>query len=217
MSTPIQLYTKATPNGRKVSIALEEMGLPYESHCIDIHSDQQLTADYLERVNPNGKIPAIIDPDGPGGAEHRVFESGAILIYLAEKSGRFLATDPAQRSETLQWLFFQNAGVGPMFGQFGHFFKFGKDNCDHPYPVERYTKEVRRLLGVLEKQLTDQEYLVKEYSIADMSTFPWVGCLDWGYDAAQELGLADFPNVAAWRERCEARPAAKLGAQVCGT
>lgn len=212
----IQLYTVATPNGRKISIALEEMNLAYEAHCVDMRNGEQLTEDYLKNINPNGKIPAIIDPDGPGGAEHRVFESGAILIYLAEKSGKFLSNDPVKRSETIQWLFFQNAGVGPMFGQFGHFFKFGKDNCDHPYPVERYKKETRRLLGVLDTQLEGKEYLVGEYSIADISTFPWVGCLDWGYGAKEELGLEEFKNVIAWYERCMSRPAVQAGSNVCG-
>jgi len=216
MSQPIQLYTVATPNGRKASIALEEMDLPYEAHCVDIGKGEQFTEEYVKNVNPNSKIPAIIDPDGPSGSEHRVFESGAILIYLAEKSGQLLSTDPAKRSETIQWLFFQNAGVGPMFGQFGHFYKFGKDNCDHPYPVERYAKETKRLLGVLEQQLDGQAYLVGEYSIADISTFPWVGCLDWGYEASEYLGLNDFPNVEAWHERCASRPAAEKGAKVCG-
>jgi GST-like protein len=213
---PIKLYTKATPNGRKVSIALEEMDLPYEAHCVDLMNGENLTPEYMKTVNPNGKIPAIIDPNGPGGVEHQVFESGAILIYLAEKSGQLLSTDPVVRSQTLQWLFFQNAGVGPMFGQFGHFFKFGKDNCDHPYPVTRYTKETKRLLGVLETQLEGKDFLVGEYSIADISTFPWVGCLDWGYEASEALELHEYPNVAAWRERCETRPAAQRGAAVCG-
>ncbi|HMA79061.1 MAG TPA: glutathione binding-like protein [Candidatus Paceibacterota bacterium] len=216
MIQPIQLYTVATPNGRKVSIALEAMGLPYEAHCVDIGAGEQFTEEFVTKVNPNSKIPAIIDPDGPDGAEHRVFESGAILMYLAEKSGQLLSRDPAKRSETIQWLFFQNAGVGPMFGQFGHFYKFGKDNCDHPYPVERYTKEVKRLLGVLEQQLEGQEYLVGEYSIADISTFPWVGCLDWGYEAKEFLGLNEYPNVMAWHERNADKPASKKGAEVCG-
>jgi GST-like protein len=215
MSQPIQLYTRATPNGRKISIALEQMELPYEAHCVDL-GGEQFTEEYVKNVNPNSKIPAIIDPDGPGGVEHRVFESGAILMYLAEKSGKLLSSDPAKRSETIQWLFFQNAGVGPMFGQFGHFFKFGKDNCDHPYPVERYTTEVKRLLAVLEQQLEGQDYLVGEYSIADISTFPWVGCLEWGYEATEHLGLADFPNVMAWHERCASKPASLKGVDVCG-
>lgn len=214
MSHPIHLYTLATPNGRKVSIALEELQLPYEAHCIDITQGEQFSDEFIQR-NPNSKIPAIVDPAGPNGTEHRVFESGAILLYLAEKSGQLLATDPIKRSETLQWLFWQNAGVGPMFGQFGHFYKFATADCDHPYPLKRYTKETKRLLGVLEQRLADRDYLVDEYSIADISTFPWVGCLDWGYGAREYLGLAAFPNVLAWHERCAARPAAVRGAAVC--
>lgn len=216
MSKPIHLYTVATPNGRKASIALEEMELPYKAHCVDIGSGEQFSKEYVKNVNPNSKIPAIIDPDGPNGEEHRVFESGAILMYLAEKSGKLLSNDPVKRSETIQWLFFQNAGVGPMFGQFGHFYKFGKDNCDHPYPVERYTKETKRLLAVLDAQLQGQDYLVDDYSIADISTFPWVGCLDWGYEAKEYLGLIEYKNVMAWHERCAGRPASLKGAEVCG-
>jgi GST-like protein len=216
MTQLIQLYTRATPNGRKISIALEEMELPYEAHCVDMMNGEQFSEEYVKNVNPNSKIPAIIDPAGPGGREHRVFESGAILMYLAEKSGKFLSSDPCKRSETIQWLFFQNAGVGPMFGQFGHFFKFGKDNCDHPYPVERYTTEAKRLLAVLDKQLEGRDYLVGEYSIADISTFPWVGCLDWGYEATEHLGLSEYKNVMAWHERCASKPASIKGSQVCG-
>lgn len=213
---PIQLYTKATPNGRKISIALEEMGLSYDAHCVDIMASENTSEEYLTRVNPNGKIPAIIDPEGPNGKEVRVFESGAILIYLAEKSGKLLSADPVKRIETIQWVFWQNAGVGPMFGQFGHFFVFGgKTNCSDPYPLERYTNEAKRLLGVLEKQLEGREYIVGEYSIADISTFSWVGALDWAYGAREQLGLDEFPNVMAWRERCESRPGAQAGAKVC--
>lgn len=211
----IQLYTLGTPNGQKISIALEEMWLKYTPHCINIMKWEQLTEEYLKNVNPNGKIPAIIDENGPNGSGHRVFESGAILIYLAEKSGQLLSSDPVKRSETIQWLFFQNAGVGPMFGQFGHFYKFGKENCDHPYPVERYKKEVLRLLWVLEKQLEGKEFLVGEYSIADISTFTWVDCLDWAYEASEELNLKDFSNVRAWLDRCKARPAVQRGEKVC--
>nr|WP_238322546.1 glutathione S-transferase N-terminal domain-containing protein [Kordiimonas gwangyangensis] len=180
---PIQLYTLATPNGQKVSIALEEMGLPYEAHRIEIGEGDQFKPDFVA-INPNSKIPAIVDPNGPIGGEDAgdteplsVMESGAILLHLAERSGKFLPTDPRKRAETIQWLFFQMAGVGPMFGQLGHFYKFARANCDHPYPVERYTKEVKRLLGVLEARLEGRDYLVDEYTIADMATFPWVNCL----------------------------------------
>jgi GSH-dependent disulfide-bond oxidoreductase len=214
-NSPIQLYTLGTPNGRKISIALEEMEIPYEAHCINFGADEQKSPEYIKNINPNGKIPAIIDPNGPNNQEHRVFESGAILWYLAEKSGKLLSSDPVKKSQTLQWLFWQNAGVGPMFGQFGHFFKYGKDNCDHPYPVERYKKEVQRLLGVLEAQLEGKDYIVDTYSIADIATFPWIGCLDWGYDAAKEIGLSDFSNITAWLKRCEEKPASQRGIQVC--
>ena len=161
----IQLYSLATPNGQKASIMLEETGIEYDAHMINIMKDDQFTPEYVA-INPNSKIPSIVDPDGPGGKPISIMESGAILIYVAEKSGKFLPTDPRLRNETLQWLFFQVGHVGPMFGQFGHFFKFAKDNCDHPYPVERYTKETKRLLRVLDDRLEGREYLVgDEYSI----------------------------------------------------
>ena len=206
----IQLYSLGTPNGQKVAIALEEMALPYEAHRIDIMAGDQFTDEFVA-INPNSKIPAIVDPKGPGGLSLSVFESGAILIYLAEKSGQYLPTDPAARSECLQWLFFQVGGVGPMFGQFGHFYKYAKDKI--PYGISRYQAETRRLLGVLEKQLEDQDFLIGEdYSIADMATFPWVGALDWGYNAIELLQLnSDFPNVIAWYDRCRQRPAAARG------
>ena len=168
----IQLYSLATPNGQKVSIALEEMELPYTAHLIDILKGEQFH-DNFTAINLNAKIPAIVDPSGPGGGPISIMESGAILIYLAEKSGKLLSPDPRLKCETLQWLFFQAAGVGPMFGQFGHFYKFAKDNCDHPYPVTRYTKETKRLLAVLDKRVSDRSYVAgHEYSIADIATFP---------------------------------------------
>lgn len=211
----IQLYSMATPNGQKASIALEEMGLPYEAHFIDIRKGDQFTPEFLA-INPNNKIPAIVDPDGPGGKPITLFESGAILIYLAEKSGKLLPADPRLRYETLQWLFLQVGGIGPMFGQFGHFYKFAREQCEHPYPLERYTNESKRLLGVLEKRLEGREYLVDEqYTIADIATFPWVGCLERIYDAREQLELEGFPNVLSWHERCAGRPAAKRGAVVC--
>lgn len=216
MTTKIQLYSLATPNGQKVSIALEEMGLPYEAHRIDIMQGEQHSEDF-HRISPNEKIPAIVDPDGPEGESITMMESGAILVYLADKSGQFLPTDPVLRNQTMQWLFFQVGHIGPMFGQFGHFYALGgKDSCDHPYPLERYTNETKRLLGVLEEQLTKHEYVAgTAYSIADMAIFPWVGCLDWGYDAREHLSLSDFPHVEAWHTKCTERPAAKRGAVVC--
>ncbi|WP_108650338.1 glutathione binding-like protein [Dongshaea marina] len=214
----IQLYSLATPNGQKVSIALEELGLPYDAHTIDIMAGDQFSDEFI-RINPNSKIPAIVDlnPDNiEDGQPLPIMESGAILLYLAEKTGKLLSADPRLRVETLQWLFFQVGGIGPMFGQFGHFYRYGRDNCDHPYPVERYATEARRLLGVLETRLEGRHYLVGEaYSIADIATFPWVICLDRFYEASEKLGLSEFPNVAAWVERCRCRPASVRGLEVC--
>ena len=176
----IKLYSLATPNGMKVGVALEEMGIPYEATTVDIRAGTQ-HEEWFRKINPNGKIPAIIDPDGPGG-DHAMMESGAILVHLALKSGMFLSEDPVERSETVQWLFFQVGHIGPMFGQLGHFYVFAKDACDHPYPVERYANETKRLLGVLEERLEGRTFLVGEaYSIADMAIFPW------GRDAASFL------------------------------
>jgi GST-like protein len=211
----IQLYSLATPNGQKVSIMLEETGIPYDAHTINIMKDDQFTEDYI-KINPNSKIPSIVDPDGPDGKSMSMMESGAILIYLADKSGQFLSTDPTLRSETLQWLFFQVGHIGPMFGQFGHFYKFAKDTCDHPYPVERYKKETKRLLAVLEDRLEGREYLVgEEYSIADIAIFPWVSVLNGFYEAGDTLELSTYPNVNEWLSRCESRPAVIAGKKVC--
>lgn len=216
MSLKIQLYSLATPNGQKVSIALEELGLDYDAHTINIMEGDQFTDKFLE-VNPNSKIPAIIDPTGADGEALPIMESGAILLHLAEKTGKLLSKDSRLRSETLQWLFFQMGGIGPMFGQFGHFYKYAKENCDHPYPVERYAKEAKRLLAVLDKRLEGRTYLVgEEYSIADISIFPWVGCLDQFYNASEFLGLDTYKNVNAWFKRCSERPASIKGAKVCG-
>lgn len=215
MTEEIQLYSLATPNGRKVSIALEEMELPYKAFKIDIQKGEQHAREFL-LINPNGKIPAIVDPNGPDGKPLAIMESGAILIYLAEKSGKFLSEDPRTRNETLQWLFFQVGHIGPMFGQFGHFFKYAKDNCPHPYPTERYAKETQRLLGVLEERLKGRDFLVgEEYSIADMATFPWVGALDWGYEAREYLNADLYRNVWEWHDRCMERPKTQAGSQVC--
>lgn len=215
MSEIIQLYSLATPNGQKVSIALEEMGLKYEPHVINIMEGDQFTEQFV-KLNPNSKIPALVDPNGPNGQPINIMESGAILLYLAEKTGQFLSKDPRQKMVTIQWLFFQMASVGPMFGQFGHFFKYAKDNCNHPYPVERYTKEVKRLLGVIEKQLTNNNYISgPEYTIADMAIFPWVSCLDVFYQGKEQLGLQDFPRVQSWLKRCLERKAAAVGMDVC--
>ena len=210
----IQLYSLATPNGQKVSIALEEMGLPYEAHTVNILQGEQ-SLDEFKAINPNSKIPALVDPQGPNGKPLAIFESGAMLLYLAEKTGKLIPADPHRRSKCIQWLFFQMGGVGPMFGQFGHFYRYAKEKL--PYPIERYTNEARRLLGVLETQLGDHHYLVgNEYTIADLATFPWVGCLDWGYDAREYLKVdQDFPKVVAWHARCTEKPASVRGAKVC--
>lgn len=211
----IQLYSLATPNGQKVSIALEEMGLPYDSHRVDILKGDQFKPEFL-KINPNNKIPAIVDPSGPDGKSLAIMESGAILIYLAEKSGKFLPTDQRLRSETLQWLFFQVGGVGPMFGQFGHFFKYATDKCDHPYPKQRYTDETKRLLAVLEKRLEGQDFLVgNQYTIADMATVPWVICLSEFYEGDKQLGLQEYERVNAWTKRVRERPKTAAGMKVC--
>lgn len=212
---PIELYSLATPNGQKVSIALEEMEIPYNAHTINILKGEQLTPEFLA-INPNGKIPAIIDPEGDQGKPLTVFESGAILIYLAKKAQKFLPPEPKLESETLQWLFFQVGGVGPMFGQFGHFYKYAKEKCDHPYPLERYTNESKRLLGVLDHFLNDKSYLVGEqYTIADMATVPWVYGLSVHYNATEALNLSQFKNVNRWVNSILERPKTKAGLSVC--
>ena len=209
----IQLYSLGTPNGQKIGVALEEMELPYEAHRVNIMAGDQFSDEFIA-INPNSKIPAIVDPLGPNGEPLTVFESGAILIYLAEKSGKYLPTDPATRSECLQWLFFQVGGIGPMFGQFGHFYRYAKEKI--PYGINRYQTETLRLLEVLEKRLEERDFLMGEdYTIADMATFPWVGALDWGYNAAELLQLKqNFPNVMAWYDRCRQRPATARGLEV---
>jgi len=203
----IELYTWGTPNGRKVSIMLEECGLPYNTHKINIGTNiEQFTADYL-KINPNGKIPAIVDPDGPEGAPISLMESGAILVYLAEKSGKFLPRTGGARYKTLEWLMFQMGGVGPMFGQVHHFVRAAKEKV--PYGIERYSKEKDRLYGVLDKRLGEQAYLAGEYSIADMATYPWVSRHEW-----HNTDLNDFPGVKRWFDAISARPAVQRGMAV---
>jgi GST-like protein len=203
----IELYTWGTPNGRKVSIMLEECGLPYNIHKINIGTNiEQFTADYL-KINPNGKIPAIVDPDGPEGAPISLMESGAILVYLAEKSGKFLPRTGGARYKTLEWLMFQMGGVGPMFGQVHHFVRAAKEKV--PYGIERYSKEKDRLYGVLDKRLGEQAYLAGEYSIADMATYPWVSRHEW-----HNTDLNDFPGVKRWFDAISARPAVQRGMAV---
>jgi len=216
MSNKIQLYSLATPNGQKVSVALEEMGIEYDAHTINIQTGDQFTPEFI-KINPNSKIPAIVDPVGNHGKPLAIMESGAILIYLAEKSGKFLSTDSVLRNQTLQWLFFQVGGIGPMFGQFGHFFKYAKEKCQHSYPVERYTTEVKRLLGVLDKRLEENEYLAgTELSIADFATFPWVVCLDKFYNASEVLALGSFTHVDRWLRSLLDRPKVQVGMNICG-
>ena len=207
----LQLYSLPTPNGVKVSILLEELGLPYEAHLVDIGKDETWTPEFLS-LNPNGKIPAVIDPDGPGGKPLPLFESGAILVYLAEKTGRFLPADPAARYETLQWVFFQMAAIGPMFGQLGFFHKFAGRDYEDKRPRDRYVAESRRLLGVLEGRLEGRDWIMgADYTIADIATLGWVRNLIGFYEAGDLVGFADFPRVAAWLERGLARPAVQRG------
>jgi len=210
----LQLYSFPTPNGVKVSILLEELGLAYEPHLVDIGQNETWTPDYLS-LNPNGKIPAIIDPDGPGGKPLPLFESGAILVYLAEKTGRFLPADPAARYETLQWVFFQMAAIGPMFGQVGFFHKFAGREFEDKRPRDRYVAESKRLLGVLEARLEGRDWIMgDDYTIADIAILGWVRNLIGFYEAGDLVGFADFPNVAAWLERGLARPAVQRGLNI---
>jgi len=202
----IDLYTWSTPNGRKVSIMLEETGLAYRVHKIDISKGDQFKPEFVA-INPNSKIPAIIDDDGPGGKLLTLFESGAILIYLAEKTGKLLPKDPAVRYVVLEWVMFQMGGVGPMFGQVHHFLRAAPESV--PYAIERYGKETRRLYGVLDARLSKVEYLAGEYSIADIATYPWVARHEW-----HKVALGDFPNVERWYQAIGARPAVARGMAV---
>ena len=203
----IELYTWSTSNGRKASIMLEELGVDYTVHPVNIHKDDQFTPEFVA-INPNSKIPAIIDTEGPEGGPITVFESGAILIYLAEKFGRFLPTAPVARMEVIQWLMFQMGGIGPMFGQAHHFMRAAKEEV--PYGIERYGKEVRRLYGVLDARLADRDYVAGgDYSIADIAIYPWVFRRDW-----HRVDLNDFPNVNRWFETLGARPAVQRGMDI---
>lgn len=202
----IDLYTWGTPNGRKVSIMLEECALPYRTHPIDIGKGQQHEPAFVA-INPNSKIPAVVDSDGPGGTPFTLFESGAILLYLAKKSGQFFPRDERRQFEALQWLMFQMGGIGPMFGQAHHFLRAAKETV--PYATERYVQESRRLYGVLDGHLQHHDYLADEYSVADIATYPWVARHEW-----HKVDLADFPRVKSWFERIKARPAVARGMQV---
>ena len=211
----LQLYSSPTPNGVKVSIMLEEIGLPYEPHYIDIGADQTWGPEYLS-LNPNGKIPAILDPDGPGGKPLALFESGAILVYLAEKTGKLLPNDPADRYRTLQWVMFQMAAIGPMFGQLGFFHKFAGREYEDKRPLDRYVAESKRLLGVLETQLDGRDWIMGDYSIADVATLGWVRNLIGFYGARDLVEFDSLKNVPAWLERGLARPAVQRGLEIPG-
>ena len=207
----LQLYSLPTPNGVKVSIMLEETGLPYEPHLIDIGKNETWGPEFLS-LNPNGKIPAIIDPNGPGGKPFGLSESGAILLYLAEKTGKLLPKDPAARYETIQWVFFQMAAIGPMFGQLGFFNKFAGKDYEDKRPRDRYVGESKRLLGVLDKHLANREWIMGDsYTIADIATFPWIRNLVGFYEAGELVGFKDFANVARVLEAFVARPAVVKG------
>lgn len=206
----IQLYGLPTPNGVKVSIMLEETGLPYEPHLVDIMKNESWTPEYLS-LNPNGKIPAIIDPDGPGGQPLALFESGAILIYLAEKTGQFLSADPARRHHTIQWLMWQMGAVGPMFGQLGFFHRFAGRDYEDKRPRDRYVAESKRLLGLLETRLEGRDWIMDEYSIADIATLGWVRNLITFYEAREITDYDSLTNVPVWLERGLARPAVQRG------
>jgi GSH-dependent disulfide-bond oxidoreductase len=212
-SDRLQLYSLPTPNGVKVSIMLEEIVLPYEVHLVDFSKNDQKTPEFLS-LNPNGKIPAIIDPNGPGGRPLGLFESGAILQYLAEKTGKLIPADPARRWETIQWVHFQMGGIGPMFGQVGFFHKFAGKEIADKRPLERYVAESKRLLGVMETRLTGRQWIMDEYSIADISMLGWVRGLIGFYGAGELVAFDHFKHVAAWLERGLARPAVQRGLNI---
>ena len=210
----LQLYSLPTPNGVKVSILLEETGLPYEAHLVSFETQDQMSPEFLS-LNPNNKIPAILDPHGPGGQPLALFESGAILLYLAEKTGQFLPQDPAARYETVQWLMFQMAGVGPMFGQLGFFHFFAGKDFDDKRPRDRYVAESRRLLGVLDQRLASRTWIMgDDYTIADIATFPWVRNLIDRYQAGELVGIQDFGHVTRALAAFVARPAVARGLAV---
>lgn len=210
----LQLYSQNTPNGVKVSIMLEETGLPYEAHLVDISKDESWTPEFLS-LNPNGKIPAILDPHGPGGKPLALFESGAILVYLADKTGQFVPGDPSARYETLQWLMFQMGGVGPMFGQVGFFHKFAGREIEDKRPLQRYAKEAKRLLGVIDQRLEGRDWIMGEaYTIADISMLGWVRNLIGFYGARDLVGFDELKNVPVWLERGLARPAVQRGLEI---
>ncbi|MGE8516555.1 MAG: glutathione binding-like protein [Alcaligenes nematophilus] len=210
----LQLYSLPTPNGVKVSIMLEEIGLPYEPHLVSFERNDQLSPEFIS-LSSNNKIPAILDPNGPGNKPLALFESGAILIYLAEKSGQLLSADPAQRYETLQWLMFQMGGVGPMFGQLGFFHKFAGKDFEDKRPRDRYVNESKRLLGVIDKHLDGKDWMVgNSYSIADIALFPWIANLIGFYGAGELVEYEQFKNVARVLAQFQARPAVQRGLNI---
>ena len=210
----LQLYSLPTPNGVKVSIMLEEIGLAYEPHLVDIGKNESWTPEFLS-LNPNGKIPAILDPDGPGGKPIALFESGAILLYLADKTGKLLPTDPARRYAAIQWVFFQMAFIGPMFGQVGYFHKFAGREIEDKRPLERYVAESKRLLGVLETRLAGRQWLMDDdFTIADVAMLGWVRNLIGFYGAGELVAFDALKQVPAWLERGLARPAVQRGLQI---
>ncbi len=205
----LDVWSWATTNGHKVHIAIEELQIPYRIMPVNIHAGDQFKPEFLA-ITPNNRVPAIVDSDGPGGKPIRVFESGAILIYLAEKCGRLIPADPAARYACLQWLMFQMSGVGPMFGQYNHFHFTAPEQL--PYPKERYANEVRRLHRVLEKRLSESEYLAgEEYSIADIATFPWLR-----FPANRGIDFAEFPSIKRWFDAIDSRPGVQRGFAVLG-
>ena len=204
----LQLYSFPTPNGVKASIALEEMGIPYEAHKVTL-SDVDVKSPEFLSLNPNNKIPAIVDPNGPDGPIG-LFESGAILIYLAEKSGKLMGDTPAEKAKVIQWLMFQMGGLGPMLGQLGYFYKFAGSEIEDPRPRERYINEAKRLLAVLEKEMDGKDWIAGDYSIADIAIVPWLRALDF-YGAKEILGWEDHPNLIAYVDRFVARPAVQKG------
>lgn len=209
----LQLYAAPTPNGVKVSIMLEETGLAYEPHLVDISNNESKHPAFVS-LNPNGRIPAIIDPAGPDGSPIAIWESGAILLYLADKTGQLISSAPAQRYETLAWVFFQVSGVGPTFGQLGFFVKFAGKDYEDKRPRQRFIDESKRLLGVLDRHLEGREWLVDDYSIADIATLGWVSALAEVYAAGDILGLGEYSNVEAWLRRGLARPAVQRGLSI---
>jgi GSH-dependent disulfide-bond oxidoreductase len=208
----LQLYSFPTPNGVKVAIALEELGLPYEAHRVTLSDSDVRSPEFLS-LNPNNKIPAIVDPDGPDGKPLPLFESGAILIYLGEKTGRLIGSDQAEKYRIIQWVMFQMGGLGPMFGQLGYFVKFAGAAIEDPRPRERYAAEAKRLLSVLERELAHREWIAGEYSIADIAIGPWVRSLDF-YGAREMVGWDSLPNVRAYLDRFVARPAVQRGLNI---